>query len=213
MRVKFVCLAMGIALAMAAQARASLVVTEAMSSGETDDWFELTNFGFDPVNITGYRMDDSGFAFGSSVLLNGITTIAPGESVVFIENSNDAAIAEFRQFWGGIDAVQIGRYNGSGVGLSSSGDGVVVFDGAGIEVTPRATFGSATGGISFGYNPLTSSFGDLSVAGTFGAFISADPAGNIGSPGAVPEPTAVATITIAAICLGAITRRWRLLAC
>ena len=71
---------------------ASLIISEvaAWSSGNSpvgDDWFEVTNVGTAAANISGWRMDDNSASFGSSLALNGITTIAPGESVIFIETS------------------------------------------------------------------------------------------------------------------------------
>ena len=142
------------ALAVASTAAAAPVlrITEVMSSsgpGGTADWFEVTNYGDTVADITGYRMDDNSFSFAASVALNGVTSIAPGESVIFIESSGGAAITGFRTFWDLGEAPQIGYYSGSGVGFSSGGDGVVVFDALGAEVTPRTSFGAATTGKSF----------------------------------------------------------------
>ena len=70
-----------------AQAQAVLRITEAMSSsgpGGTEDWFEVTNYGTTEADITGFKMDDNTFDFTLAVLLNGVTSIAPGESVVFV---------------------------------------------------------------------------------------------------------------------------------
>lgn len=143
--------------AIASQSYGSLIITEAMSSsgtGGTVDWFELTNTGITAVNITGYKMDDGGNTFGSAVALNNITSIAAGESVVFIEAAADTDIDAFRTFWGGTaNSIQIGRYNGSGVGLSSGGDGVVVFDDTGTTAAPLVSFGAATAGVSFDFSP------------------------------------------------------------
>jgi Lamin Tail Domain/PEP-CTERM motif len=193
--------------AIAVPCRAALVITEAMSSsgsGGTADWFELTNTGAAPLTITDDRMDDNSFTFtGLSVALLGVATIAPGESAVFIESAAPATdIPAFRTFWGGAGAlagVQIGSYSGSGVSLSSNGDGVIIFDSVGNTIAGPVDFGAATSGVSFGYNPTTQTFGDLSQAGQFGAFTSADPLGNVGSPGAVPEPSTVVIAGLGAL--------------
>jgi Lamin Tail Domain/PEP-CTERM motif len=192
--------------AIAAPCRGALVITEAMSSsgsGGTADWFELTNTGAAPLTITGDKMDDSSNTFGLSVDLLGVAMIAPGESAVFIESTAPATdIAAFRTFWGGAGAlagVQIGSYSGSGVSLSSNTDGVVIFDSVGNTIAGPVSFGAATSGVSFGYNPTTQTFGDLSQAGQFGAFTSADPLGNVGSPGAVPEPSTVVIAGLGAL--------------
>src|SRR5262249_17087525 len=55
------------------------------------DWFEVTNPGSTAVNLIGWKMDDNSDSFGSAVAMNGISSIAPGESVIFIETNNLAA--------------------------------------------------------------------------------------------------------------------------
>jgi hypothetical protein len=162
------------------------------------DWFELTNVGALAVSIAGWKMDDSSAAFATAVALTGITSIAAGESVLFIESA--AANAGFLTAWFGAaaPALQIGNYTGAGVGLSTGGDGVTIFDGAGL---PRA---SVSFGASDSVAPYQSfdnaarldgvTLAQFSVAGMNGAFVAAGDAGEIGSPGsaaltvsAVPE--------------------------
>jgi len=210
----------------------SIRITEVMSSsgvGGTADWWEITNYGSSAIDITGWKMDDSSFTFANSVPLVGVTAIAPGETAVFLESAAPVTdIPNFRAFWTGTTAtaLQIGSYTGSGVGLSSAGDGVVLFDGAGGEVTPRVTFGAATTGSSFYYSydavgsPSTSpnTAAILSVVGTISGqvtigSVNASPA-NVGSPGtavnAVPEPSTIALLGIAAVG-GVVAARRRLL--
>lgn len=179
-------------------------ITEAMSSsgaGGTVDWIELTNFSNAPVNIGGYRIDDSSFSFALSQALNGVTSIGPGESVVFIESAAGAAIGDFRTFWGGLAGVQVGYYSGSGLGLSSGGDGVSIFA-ADQLLIDLVNFGAATGGVSFGYDPKNSDFGALSVNGVFGAFVSPNAVGNVASPGTVPGPAAAGLLGLAGLVAG-----------
>ena len=194
--------------AVAAPAQAAVLITEAMSSsgaGGTPDWFELTNNGGTSVTLTGDKMDDGSNNFAASVSLLGVAMIGPGESVVFVETSDPATdIPAFRSFWGGAGAlagVQVGSYSGSGVSLASGGDGLVVFDSVGGMVAGPVSFGAATSGVSFGFNSTTQTFGGLSQAGQFGAFTSADALGNVGSPGAVPEPSTVALAGLGALAL------------
>ncbi|MFM1998571.1 MAG: hypothetical protein RL204_518, partial [Bacteroidota bacterium] len=173
-----------------------LRITEAMSSGGTADWIEITNLGSATADITGFKIDDGSFSFATSLALNGITSIASGESVIFGESSLSTFATDFRTFWGIDASVQVGTYTGSGIGLSSSGDGVIIFTAAGTEVT-RVSFGAATAGSSFfwGYNAdgtfdinnvgalnvgLLSSVGNNAGQVTF---VSADVAANIASPG------------------------------
>ena len=164
--------------------------------GGTADWFELTNFGSGAVDITGYKFDDGSFNLAAAVSLQGVTSIAAGQSVVCLETavaSPSDAIAAFRTFWGNIDSVVIGSYSGSGISFSSGGDGVSLFDAGGSEVT-RNSFGAATTGSSFGFDPTTSTFGAVSANGSFGAFTSASSTANVGSPGIIPEPSTYAAL-------------------
>ena len=137
----------------------TLRITEAMSSsgvGGTADWWEVTNYGSSAVDITGWTVDDN-FMSGSSIALNGITSINAGESVAFLETTTldsgtvATLISSFRTFWGGSAAsAQIGYYAGSGISFSSNGDGIVMFSGT-TETTPRVSFLAATTGASFYY--------------------------------------------------------------
>ena len=200
----------------------TLRITEAMSSsgvGGTADWWEVTNYGSSAVDITGWTVDDN-FMSGSSIALNGITSINAGESVAFLETTTldsgtvATLISSFRTFWGGSAAsAQIGYYAGSGIGLSSNGDGLVMFSGT-TETTPRVSFGAATTGASFYYgydaagdpttspntNAIVSTVGTLDGQITFASATILPQ--NIGSPGtavaAVPEPSAIALLAIGA---------------
>ena len=142
-------LALAATLCAVSAARADIVITEVDPSGSAGssntynaDWFELTNTGLSAVDITGWKMDDSSHTFSSAVGLRGVTSIAPGQSVVFAEGladgSTDATIdANFESFWfdGSVPAgFTIGNYGGSGVGLSQTADEVNIYDSAGNQV-------------------------------------------------------------------------------
>src|SRR6185295_4383400 len=122
---------------------ASLIISEIApwSSGNSPvslrvDWFEVTNIGSATANIAGWKMDDDSHSFNTAVALNGITNIAPGESVIFMETTDlPGKSAAFRTLWFGANPpanLHIGSYNGAGVGLSTAGDQVNLFDSAGI---------------------------------------------------------------------------------
>lgn len=117
-----------------------IVITEVApwASGNSPyaaDWFEVTNLGAAPVDITGWKVDDNTNAFVSSVALNGITTIGAGQSVIFMETAVPATtIPQFTSAWFGSSVpagLQIGSYTGSGLGLGTGGDAVNLFDAAG----------------------------------------------------------------------------------
>jgi trimeric autotransporter adhesin len=193
-------------------AQAALLITEAMSSGSVADWFELTNTGTSPVDLTGYKMDDSSASFASAVPMVGIKSIAPGESVLFVDG-DAATVSSFKASWAGcVDNVQIGSYTGSGVGLSSGGDGVTVFDDAGTEQSLQ-TFGAATSDTSFYFTVDNEGSSNLSTSGSHGAFTCANNS-DIGSPGisdtsgTVVKPGAPGVAAASAIGQNGFTANW-----
>ena len=172
------------------------------------DWVEVTNIGTAAVNLTGWKLDDNSNSFGSAVPLFGITSIAPGESVIFLEtaDTNPATLATksaaFKSLWFGANPpanLQIGGYSGAGVGLSTAADAVNLFNAAG-AVQARVDFAASPAGPSFptfdnaaGLNNVVIS--NLAVVGVNGAFAAANDANEKGSPGTIGAPaTPVVTI-------------------
>lgn len=177
-----------------AGAVAALAITEVSpwSSGNSPvgtDWFEVTNISDNPVDITGWKVDDNSASFSTALTLNGITTIAPGESVVFLEG-NSTTVNAFKTNWFGANTpagLQVGYYSGSGIGLGASGDAVNLYTTAGIlhasvsfgasdNTSPYQTFDNtiAADGVSIS---------TLSTVGVNGAFAAANSANEVGSPG------------------------------
>jgi len=177
----------------------AIIITEVApwSSGNSPviaaDWFEVTNTTSSAINITGWKVDDNSNSFASAISLNGITSIAPGESVIFLESSAtniaSTVVANFKSVWFGNNVpsgLQVGTYQGSGIGLGTSGDAVNLYDANGVlqanvtfgaspTASPYATFDN-TAGVNNG------AVTQLSVSGARGAFFA--PSGNeIGSPG------------------------------
>jgi hypothetical protein len=207
-------------VAISSSALADLRITEVMSSSAgggtpTGDFLEITNYGSSAISMSGWKMDDNSFDITKAVALNGITSIGAGESVIFIESAAGVAVNSFKSFWGGLTGVQVGYYSGSGTGLSSGGDGVILFNAAAAEAT-RVTFGAATAGKTFywGYNAATgvvdpSYNGLVSAVGTIGTQVTFTSSGDTGSLGtaigtlAVPTPGAVALLGLA----GLVSRR------
>jgi hypothetical protein len=211
----------------APEAAASLFVTEIVPWGSVSpygaDWFELTNAGASAVDLTGWRMDDDSYSFALGAELRGVTSIAPGQSVIFLEGAatavNDLAIgSNFKSSWFGSavpPGLTVGFYGGPGVSLAVGGDTVNIYDHTGTlraDITflsyqsrsPQETFDNSTG-----LNGVT--FSEFSVAGVNQAFTSADGTA-IGSPGfaAVPEPEEYAVLAgLAALAYGIVRRRNR----
>ena len=207
-----------LAAACAVSASAQVRITEVAPWGSGNstlaaDWFEVTNFGSGTVNISGWKMDDNSNAFANSVALVGVTAIAPGESVIFVESATDKS-AQFKTLWFGAAApagLQIGRYSGTGVGLGTGGDAVNLFNASGV-LQASVSFGASPSGPSFptfdnavGANNLTLSA--LSIIGTNGAFVAANGVNEIGSPAAVPEPETYAMLLAGLALIGGIARR------
>ncbi len=189
----------------------SIFVTEVApwSSGNSlvaADWFELTNTGTSAVNIAGWRVDDSSNLFSSALLLNGISTIAAGESVIFIEGATPNPT--FLTNWFGANPpanLKIGNYSGAGIGLSTAGDAVNIFNADGV---PQA---SVTFGASLGASPFTTfdnaalvqnaAIATPSAVGINGAFsvVNNLSVTEIGSPGRIANQVVVTPlVTIAA---------------
>ena len=188
----------------------SIIISEVSPWGSTNglgytaDWFEVTNTGATAVDITGWKMDDNsnGVPATAEVALNGISTIAAGQSVIFIEVPVTAPVTDpnvtmtnFKNTWFGASVpagFSIGYYTGSGVGLSTTADAVNLFDASGSRVTgvqfgvsvavaPFTSFDN-TAGAGSATTPLPT-IGTQSSLGINGAFKATNDANEIGSPG------------------------------
>jgi len=229
----------GALIAAAHGASAAVVITEVDpfgsngSDGYSEDWFELTNTGTSAVSIAGWTMVDNHAASNSTTpyvagatisignvstskppaaltLANGSTTLAAGQSAIFLESPNSAAassalISSFETAWFGSKTpagLLVGTYDDASAanfGLSQSGDMVNVFNGSTGSATLEASvaFGNDAGSPigtfenDTGLNNTTLT--TQSVAGVDGAFVSASGL-EVGSPGsisAVPLPDSV----------------------
>lgn len=202
--------------AFASVASADLVITEVLpqttagtSSAINGDWWELTNTGLAPVNLSGYQWADTEDALPSSDSnFFPAITINPGESIVILEESASSK-ADWRTNWGIGDGVTIltmdemlddGTPDGDTFsGLGSNDDGVFFYDPAGVLLSSY-TYAATTRGTSFEVDFAGAALG-LSVAGENGAVLAAN--GDTGSPGsAVPAPGVAALFAAAAIVAG-----------
>lgn len=177
--------------------RPNLVVTEVSAAQSTNgaasghsDWWEVSNLGNFSVDLYGYKLDDSSATRATAYTITNHVNVAPGESVILVEGMSAQA---FRNWWGSINLpsnLQIISYSGSGLGLGGSGDSVVLWNPGATsdsDFIAGASFGAATPGVTFGYNPDTGIFGGLSTLGEYGAFRSVE-SDDIGSPGYIRTP-------------------------
>ena len=151
--------------------------------------------------------------------LNGITSINPGESVIFIETTDlPTKTTSFLNTWFGTNptgGLRIGSYTGCG-GLGTGGDQVNLYNSGNVLQTsvlfglspaaaPYTTFDNKAG-----VNSLVTPITQFSAVSINGAFIAANDANEIGSPGAFfttpcPTITASATPALSTVCFGATT--------
>ena len=179
----------------AGSASAAILVTEvdaagsSSSSGYSADWFELTNNGTSAVSIAGWSMDDNHDSFAAAVALTGVSSIAAGQTVVFVESTGSTAAAvdaAFESTWFGSSVpagFTIGNYSGGNVGLSQTADAVNIYNTAGtVMADVQFNASSSTSGTfdnDAGLNGVVIS--TFSKVGIDGAFTSKN--GEIGSPG------------------------------
>ena len=189
---------------------AQLAITETMSSESTNlgtglvvqgpDFWELSNFGTNAIDLSGYIFNDSDATRGgdaNSSALSGVT-IAPGESIILVQSGTPVVTRDdFINWWGAANLpanLQVLFYSGNG--LSSSGDSIVLWSPTATsdaDFVDRADFGEALRGHSFTYNPTNGLFGDISSNGVSGAF-KAVTSDDEGSPGKNSGPVALGFI-------------------
>jgi immunoglobulin I-set domain protein/Ig-like domain-containing protein len=190
--------------------RAQLAITEAMSSASTNlgtalvvqgpDFWELSNFGTNAIDLSGYIFNDSDATRGgdaNSSTLSGVT-IAAGESIILVQSGTPVVTRDdFINWWGATNLppnLQVLFYTGNG--LSGSGDSLVLWAPTATsdaDYVDRADFGEALRGHSFTYNPTNGIFGIISSNGVGGAF-KAVTADDEASPGTNSGPVALGFI-------------------
>ncbi|MEJ0091525.1 MAG: immunoglobulin domain-containing protein [Limisphaerales bacterium] len=166
------------------------------SNASHNDWWELSNLGDFPVNLKGYRFDDDSFSLAAAYTITNDLTIAPGESIVFVEDMTPDA---FRTWWGAQNLrpnLQIIPYHGSALSFSgTSGDILTVWNAAAAneyDFIDSASVAPNPEGVTFGFDPYARIFFGItpdgySVEGINGGFASAfdSVTPEIGSPGTI----------------------------
>lgn len=161
----------------AASAQSQILITEIQSKQDFsggEDFFELTNFGAASVDLTGWKFDDDGADPLSGADL-GSVSIAPGESVVFVQDLDPTA---FRSWWGISESIQVVSHNGPGLGKN---DAVNIYDDADNLVT---SLSYAAGGFTRSDDtPATGEHaGPSAGAGEDHFSLIWDPASSVGAP-------------------------------
>ena len=180
-----------LALPLSAQLRITEVMPDSnhSDSNANGDWFEITNTGINPVNVSGFSFDDDSATAGSSGSFPS-HSLAAGESLIVL---NEVSATNFRTLWNLpatfriITNIEISDYQG----LGRNGDAVFLYNNFGTLID-SFPFGSATEGFTFArFDDGTNVPGNLSIEGLFESYESDDPSGDIGSPGIAasqPEP-------------------------
>jgi predicted extracellular nuclease len=146
-------------LAVVTTAPAQLLITEINSNASEGDFWELTNLGSTSVNLftgsTPWSWNDDHYTNNPIAIPLG-TTIAAGESVVFLAGGATDT-ASFIAAWGLGSSVQVfGDANSQGLGKN---DAIYLFDASGAVVTS----------LLYSKNDFTLSDGSLSLGGHAGA--------------------------------------------
>ncbi|MEO1496172.1 MAG: PEP-CTERM sorting domain-containing protein [Planctomycetota bacterium] len=180
----------------------------------TPDWIEVTNFGDMDGDTSVLWYDDESEDVASGAQLTSFM-LSPGESAVFLVTGDVTAtsVDEFRDIWGPVAKVGTGPGGG---GLSQNGDQATILLGDG-TVVDRFAFGGGAGAATF-EDPTGTDSIVVSTLGLNGAYESApffndniipvDPflVTLVGSPGAIPEPGALALL-VAGFATAGIRRR------
>jgi hypothetical protein len=196
---------LGLILTVVSHLQAQLAITEAMSSEATtytvsgvtnvvpanSDYWELSNFGPNPIDLSGYKMADEGAGLNGaySTPFDGLT-IGPGEVILFVQDSADTTEEMFRNWWGTNLSASVRIVFYHNYGLSANGDGMSLWDPSD-NLVDHAHVDVAVQGHSFTYDPVTGTFGIINSNGVGGAFQAAI-TDDIGSPGVNSGPVSLA---------------------
>ena len=157
------------------------------------DWFEIHNYGDTLINLAGMSWDDESGISGTVGFPS--VDIAPGEAVVVWDDvaaNEDSLLVSWKLYPGSVQVISTDEMTGSFPSLSQNGDGIYLFDAAGIELT-NSTYASASAGVSVEFDSTGASLGDA-VDGVNGAYTSLN--GDVGSPGNLTPNTNAGEFTL-----------------
>lgn len=184
-RLVCLCLAMAGTMPCAAQ----LAITEVMSDSSRayqpafrgPDYWELTNFGSNAVNLTNFSFRDA-LNQGTPTNLFADIVIAANESIVFCRTNVFVWTREqFEAWWGPQFSNTTRLYFYWGPGLDEVDEELWLYDSQG-NVGDYVVLGEAIAGRSFTFDPETGGFGTRSEMGRYCAFRAAT-TDDTGSPG------------------------------
>jgi CotH kinase protein/Lamin Tail Domain len=119
--------------------RSGLRITEWMYDGAGDEFVELTNLSAQPLDLTGWSLDDV-HAIAGAFSLSAFGTVQPGESVLVTEST----AADFRTAWDLAPMVKIIGELGAGSGNNyGRADEIHVFNADGV-LEDRLNYGDQT---------------------------------------------------------------------
>jgi hypothetical protein len=193
----------------------SLSITEIWPGNDpgtdlTADWFEITNTGnmaWTAAVDGDLYFDDDSADITTADLLSGVASIAPGESVVFVDGDMAGAMG-FSAVWGpDVTLPQVGSYEGAG--LSQGGDTVNIWISMGPPTGTPSFSGSypdALFAMGASYDLTLGAFSTVGNAAGAVATTATNDIGQraIGSPGtvAVPEPACLVLLTFGLLAAG-----------
>ncbi len=184
-----------------------LAITEVMTQSTEvaeggDDFWELTNFGSEPVDLSDYWFRDGlSYSFGVPVAVAAVgasnivelwresrtdaARIEPGESIIFARAKSGLLVdsaEKFRAWWGLGPEAKVIFY--AGLGLDEKNDAINLWQGMSEQAVLkyRTELFEAETGRSFTYNPATGLLDTYSTPGEDGAEVALT-TGDIASPG------------------------------
>lgn len=190
-----------LASSLAWEANAQLAITEVMAESATDpatnfkgpDFWELTNFGTNDIDLDGYGFSDNNV---NVVYTEPFTNlfIHSGESIIFCRSNspiNDPidTVQKFRRWWGEQNLpadLQVRFYVKPGFDADVM-DEVWLRDRSS-NVVDMVAFGSSRRGHTLTYETAAGQFGVDTVVGVDRAFRAATSTNDIGSPGFTGGP-------------------------
>ena len=184
--------------AMGLSAKAELAITEVMSQSSMSntnfrgpDFFEVTNFGTNAVDLHGYGFGDNNLTLNFTYPFDNLI-IRSGESIIFCRSNTWVRSREdFITWWGETNVpsdLQVRMYLAPGFD-GEAADEVRLRDPA-MNLVDWVAFGSAREARTFTYDHETGVFGTTSIAGKDRAFQAAG-SEDVGSPGWTTGPIPV----------------------